>query len=192
MNIDSVDFFYLSMPVVTEAADGSQDALLVRVTAGGIRAGANARPRRCPRSPLSSRRCRTARAGRFRLRCSASGSTARTTSRACRRRIAYNSMDLLQAAHTWSGIEMALWDLLGRQRGVPAYRLLGYRKAYPKLPYASRPVRRHAGRDVGPRRRGRKAGFRAAKFGWAPFGKSLASDILHIDAAREGLGKASC
>jgi hypothetical protein len=35
MKIDSVDFFYLSMPVVTEAADGSQDALLVRVTAGG-------------------------------------------------------------------------------------------------------------------------------------------------------------
>jgi hypothetical protein len=35
MKIDSVDFFYLSMPVVTEAADGSQDALLVRVTSGG-------------------------------------------------------------------------------------------------------------------------------------------------------------
>jgi hypothetical protein len=34
MKIDSVDFFYLSMPVVTEASDGSQDALLVRVTAG--------------------------------------------------------------------------------------------------------------------------------------------------------------
>ena len=27
MKIDSVDFFYVSMPVVTEAADGSQDAL---------------------------------------------------------------------------------------------------------------------------------------------------------------------
>ncbi len=35
MKIDCVDFFYVSMPVVTEAADGSQDALLVRVTAGG-------------------------------------------------------------------------------------------------------------------------------------------------------------
>ena len=35
MKIDGVDFFYLSMPVVTEASDGSQDALLVRVTSDG-------------------------------------------------------------------------------------------------------------------------------------------------------------
>ena len=36
MSIEAVDFFYLSMPVVTDAGDGSQDALLVRVVAGGI------------------------------------------------------------------------------------------------------------------------------------------------------------
>ena len=36
MQIDAVDFFYLSMPVVTLEADGSQDALLVRVSAGGF------------------------------------------------------------------------------------------------------------------------------------------------------------
>lgn len=35
MKIEAVDFFYLSMPVVTIEADGSQDALLVRVSAGG-------------------------------------------------------------------------------------------------------------------------------------------------------------
>ena len=46
-------------------------------------------------------------------------------------------MDLLQAAHTWSGIEMALWDILGKKRSEPVYRVLGYDKAYPKLPYAS-------------------------------------------------------
>lgn len=34
MRIDAVDFFYLSMPTITTEADGSQDALLVRVTAG--------------------------------------------------------------------------------------------------------------------------------------------------------------
>ena len=33
MDIEAVDFFYLSMPVVTDAGDGSQDALLVRVAA---------------------------------------------------------------------------------------------------------------------------------------------------------------
>ena len=31
MQIESVDFFYLSMPTVLDIGDGSQDALLVRV-----------------------------------------------------------------------------------------------------------------------------------------------------------------
>jgi L-alanine-DL-glutamate epimerase-like enolase superfamily enzyme len=35
MQIEAVDFFYLAMPEVTDEADGSQDALLVRVAAGG-------------------------------------------------------------------------------------------------------------------------------------------------------------
>jgi hypothetical protein len=45
MRIEAVDFFYLSMPVVTDAGDGSQDALVVRVHAGGITAwGVRASP----------------------------------------------------------------------------------------------------------------------------------------------------
>ena len=35
MKIEAVDFFYLAMPEITTEADGSQDALLVRVAAGG-------------------------------------------------------------------------------------------------------------------------------------------------------------
>ena len=35
LKIEAVDFFYLSMPEVTSEGDGSQDALLVRVAAGG-------------------------------------------------------------------------------------------------------------------------------------------------------------
>jgi hypothetical protein len=34
MKIDAVDFYCLSMPEVTTEADGSQDALLMRVQAG--------------------------------------------------------------------------------------------------------------------------------------------------------------
>src|SRR5882724_9812709 len=36
MKIEAVDFFYVSMPEVTTDADGSQDALVVRVAAGGL------------------------------------------------------------------------------------------------------------------------------------------------------------
>src|SRR2546421_11072684 len=35
MKIESIDFFYLSMPEILDIGDGSQDALLVRVAAGG-------------------------------------------------------------------------------------------------------------------------------------------------------------
>ena len=45
-------------------------------------------------------------------------------------------MDLLQAPHIFL-IEMALWDLLGKHRGQPVWQLIGYSRAYPKLPYAS-------------------------------------------------------
>ena len=51
--------------------------------------------------------------------------------------VAYDSMDLLQAAHTFSGVEMAMWDLLGRVRQEPVWRLLGYTASHPKTPYAS-------------------------------------------------------
>ena len=165
------------MPVVTEAADGSQDALLVRVTAGGHQGWGECEAAPLPSiaafvTPMSHGACRPVSASVLGERLDDPKDIARMSAA-----VAYNSMDLLQAAHTWSGVETAMWDLLGRQRGVPAYQLLGYAKAYPKLPYASvlfgatpEETRTRAA-DIG------KAGFRAAKFGWAPFGDSLANDV---------------
>jgi len=36
-----------------------------------------------------------------------------------------------------SGVEIALWDLLGKALEQPVYELLGYSRAEPKTPYAS-------------------------------------------------------
>ncbi len=49
MQIEAVDFFYLSMPEVLDIGDGSQDALLVRVVAGGYTGWGE-----CEASPLVS------------------------------------------------------------------------------------------------------------------------------------------
>ncbi len=99
------------------------------------------------------------------------------------------SLDLLQADHTLSGIDMAMWDLLGQRYETPVYRLLGYRTAFPKMPYASQlfgdtpPETYQKGRLVA------QQGYRAVKFGWGPFGKGeVQSDIDHVVAAREGIG----
>lgn len=188
MKIDSVDFFYLAMPQVTTAADGSQDALVVRVRAGGHVGWGECEAAPLPSiaaflCPMSHGACRPVSASVLGETLDSPRDIERMAAT-----VAYNSMDLLQAAHTWSGIEMALWDVLGKARGLPAWKLLGYSRAYPKVPYAS-VLFGTTPQETLDRARGiRGSGFRAAKFGWAPFGATLAGDIAQLDAAREGLG----
>ena len=189
MEIEAVDFFYLSMPVVTDDADGSQDALVVKVSAGGFTGWGE-----CEASPLvsiaafvtpmSHGACQP-------LKSSVLGQRMEDPSDIDRiaRLVARNSMDLLQAQHTWSGIEIALWDLLGKKRGEPVWRLLGYDRAYPKTPYASVLFGDTPQQTLERAKGARQRGFAAAKFGWGPFGaSSLEDDLDQLNAAREGLG----
>jgi L-alanine-DL-glutamate epimerase-like enolase superfamily enzyme len=189
MKIESVDFFYLSMPVVTDAGDGSQDALVVRVRAGGIEAWGE-----CEASPLTSiasfvcpmshGACRPVGASVLGEDVSTPADIARIAAA-----IQWNCMDLLQAAHTWSGVEIALWDLLGKKRGEPVYKLLGYQRAYPKTPYASQLFGDTAQQTLEFCRAAREAGYRAVKCGWGPFGRgSIKDDADHLVSAREGIG----
>jgi L-alanine-DL-glutamate epimerase-like enolase superfamily enzyme len=99
-------------------------------------------------------------------------------------------MDLLQADHTLSGIDIAMWDLLGKRLGEPVYKLLGYPKAYPKTPYASQLFGDTPQQTLEKARLVTNMGYRAAKFGWGPFGRgSVVDDIEHLVAAREGMGR---
>ena len=189
MKIDSVDFFYLSMPEVTTEADSSQDALLVRVTAGAFVGYGECEAAPLPSiaafiCPMSHGACRPVAASVLGRALNGPKDIA-----AIAAAVAYNSMDLLQSAHTFSGIEMALWDILGKARNEPVWKLLGYPRSFPKTPYASLLFGDTAqqtlerGRDVV------RQGFKAAKFGWGPIGRGAASDDAdHFLAAREGLG----
>ena len=104
-------------------------------------------------------------------------------------RILFNSMDLLQAPNTWSGVEMALSDLLGKMLETPVWRLLGFDRAHPKRAYASTLFRQTPQETFDLAQNIRNQGFMAAKFGWGGFGTvSAAEDRLHLIAAREGLG----
>ena len=190
MNIEAVDFFYLSMPLVTDAGDGSQDALLVRVAAGGQTGWGE-----CEASPLTSiaafvcpmshGACKPVRDVVLGKPLDSPGDIAALSAA-----VELECMDLLQAAHTFSGIEMALWDLLGKARSEPVYRLLGYDQAHPKLPYASQLFGGTTAETLAGCRSAREKGFRAVKCGWGPFGRgSLADDRDHLQAAREGLGQ---
>ena len=189
MRIESIDFFYLSMPKVTTEADGSQDALLVRVAAGGLVGYGECEAAPLPSiaalvCPLSHGSCQP-------VQDSVLGQNLNTPSDIPRisQIVAYQSMDLLQAAHTYSGIEMALWDLLGKSLNEPVWKLLGYDHSSAKTPYFSVLFGDKPTMTLERAKEARQKGFQAAKFGWGTIGTGTASeDREHFQAAREGLG----
>jgi len=90
--------------------------------------------------------------------------------------------------HTISGIDIALWDLLGQAVGQPIGRLLGGRYRERVMPYASvlmdqpevlaRKLKNIHGQ-----------GFRAFKIGWGPFGRNHhRTDEAIVKAARQAVG----
>ncbi|MGX5682888.1 mandelate racemase/muconate lactonizing enzyme family protein [Schumannella luteola] len=189
MRIDSVEFFYAAMPEVTLAADGSQDALLVRVTSGDYVGWGE-----CEASPLVSIAAFVTPRSHGVCQPVADSVLGETLdSPADIARIAAlverNSMDLLQAAHTFSGIEIAMWDLLGHRFEQPVWKLLGYERSTPKVPYASMLFGESPQQTLEHVRAATAAGFRAVKVGWGGFGEATAErDADHLMAAREALG----
>ena len=93
--------------------------------------------------------------------------------------------------HAISGIDIALWDILGQVAGQPIGRLLGGRYRERVRPYAS--ILMEEPKRLAARLSGIKAtGFRAFKIGWGPFGQeSAATDEAIVRAAREAIGPES-
>jgi D-galactarolactone cycloisomerase len=90
--------------------------------------------------------------------------------------------------HTISGIDIALWDLLGQAAGQPVGRLLGGRYRDRVRPYAS--VLADEPKRLADTLRGCvAAGFRAVKIGWGPLGRvDAALDRAIVSAARTAVG----
>ena len=90
--------------------------------------------------------------------------------------------------HAISGIDIALWDILGKATGQPVGRLLGGRYRERVKPYASILMREpnvlaETLCELAER------GFRAIKMGWGPFGRqSAAYDEQIVKAARDAVG----
>ncbi|MBS1667262.1 MAG: mandelate racemase/muconate lactonizing enzyme family protein [Bacteroidetes bacterium] len=190
MKIESVDFFYLSMPEVLDIGDGSQDALLVRIRAGGLEGWGE-----CETSPLTSIAsyvCPMSHSACKPIKYSLEGKHINSVEdiQKISESVHSNSFDLLQADHTLSGINIALWDLLGKKLEEPIYKLLGYKKAFPKLPYASQLFGNNPDETFAKAKHTVEAGFKAIKFGWGNFGEgTLENDIAHLEAARRGAGQ---
>lgn len=91
--------------------------------------------------------------------------------------------------HAISGVDLAMWDILGRATGLSVGRLLHGRHRDRVVPYCSllmdEPERMEA--VIAPFR---AEGFRAFKIGWGPFGRrnDPGLDEAIVEAAREAAG----
>jgi L-alanine-DL-glutamate epimerase-like enolase superfamily enzyme len=190
VKIVAVDPFYLKMPHVTDAADGQQDTMVVRVrTDEGLEGWGES-----DASPLVSMAvycCPMSHGNIINIRETLLGERLDSPDdvRRLHAKALRNGLDIQQIHHAYSATDIALWDIVGKKRGVPIYRLLGEGESYPKLPYASVLFGDTPDETFHRARELKSRGYRAAKFGWGPMGKfGEENDIALVRAAREGMG----
>lgn len=190
MKIEAIDLFYIALPEIKLAADGTQDALIVRVRADNGLVGWG----ECDASPLPSIAAYVApmsHSNIININEALLGETLDSPEdvRRLRAKAGAYGLDIEQLDHAVAGADIALWDLLGKHLGEPIYKLLGYERSIPKTPYASVLFGDTPAETLQIARRIRAEDYRAAKFGWGPMGKvSLENDVALVAAAREGLG----
>jgi L-rhamnonate dehydratase len=190
MKITRVEPIHLRLPDVNERCDGSQESLVVRVhtDAGIVGIGevdsSSLVAKAIIEAPLSHKICRG-------LAECVLGQDPCEIDLLVHRMVEGSIYFGRQGAaiQAMSGIEIALWDIMGKATGRPVYQLLGggFRKqfrAYASILFGDTPAEtERIGRDLVAQ------GYRAVKFGWGPMGKSEESDIAQVRAARQGLGK---
>lgn len=90
--------------------------------------------------------------------------------------------------HAISGIDIALWDILGKAKGVPVHELLGGARRTTIPAYASDLSPATPGLAVGMARRAIDSGFQAVKFGWGGLGTDIDGDAETAAEIRRAVG----
>jgi L-alanine-DL-glutamate epimerase-like enolase superfamily enzyme len=189
MRITDVQAIILSLPVISTAADGTQDDLIIRVeTDEGIVGYGEV-----DSSPYVGKAAVEARMSHgtcYGLRDVVVGMDPFDHEQIWQSMWAktYYYGRTGPAMHVMSGIDMALWDIMGKTTGLPVHKLLGGSYVSKVRPYASAlmpetpdEVARLVDRHV-------KQGFTAIKLGWGPLGCDARRDIELVRAARQAAG----
>ncbi len=92
------------------------------------------------------------------------------------------------AMHTISGIDIALWDILGKVAGLPLHRLLGGARRAAMPLYASDLSQSSLAATLALAGKHKAAGYRAMKFGWGGLGNDVRKDIAVAAAIRREVG----
>jgi L-rhamnonate dehydratase len=90
--------------------------------------------------------------------------------------------------HVMSGIDMAIWDIMGKSVGKPVHKLLGGSYTDKVRAYASALMPENVNEVKRMVESYTSQGFTAIKFGWGPLGYDVHFDLGLIRAARETAG----
>ncbi len=191
MRITQVEPIVLRLPKVTEACDGTQDDLLIRIeTDEGLYGWGevDTSPEvgraviEAPTSHAIARGLREILLGQDPF------DIEQLWEQMYRKTIYFGRQAVV--IHTMSGVDMALWDILGKAAGKPVHKLLGgsYRdkaRAYASVLMPETPA------EAEKMARGFiEQGFTAMKFAWGPLGQDEGRDVELVAAARAGAGEA--
>jgi L-alanine-DL-glutamate epimerase-like enolase superfamily enzyme len=87
-----------------------------------------------------------------------------------------------------SGIDMAIWDIMGKASGMPVHKLLGGSYTDRVRPYASALMPDKPDDVKRMTEKYSSLGYTAIKFGWGPLGYDVKSDLKLIEIARNAAG----
>ena len=166
MKIENIELYYLSMPEILDEADGSQDALIVKVEAGGYIGWGE-----CEASPLTSIAnfiCPKSHSAAKPIKDSILGFELNSLNDVKKiiHNVKQNSLMIAQTPHTFSGIEVAILDLLGKKNQTSIYDMIGYKKSNPKIAYASVLFGNSPDETLNIAKEMKEKKFKAVKFGW--------------------------
>jgi len=189
MKITDVRAVYLRLPEISERCDGTQDALLVKVeTDAGITGigevdSAPIVAKAAIEAPFSSTITSGLRElviGEDPFAYEYLWQKMYRGSRYAGRRGAF--------VHAMSGVDLALWDIMGKATGMPVARLLGGGFRTRLRAYASTLFGDSVQATAERARWCVDQGFTAVKFGWDPLGQDLDQDEALVAAIREAVG----
>ncbi len=189
MKITEVETIHLRLPTIEHECNGTQDALLVRIStdSGLVGLGEVDSSPHVIKAIYDAPYSHTVACG---LRQLLIGEDPRDVERLWekmyRGTLYYGRRGA--AIHALSGADIALWDLLGKATGMPVCQLLGgaYHKRMPAyssdlMPFVPDEAASRAARL-------REEGFRHFKFGWGGLGQSEGLDVALVGAVRRALG----
>jgi len=189
MRITDIEGIMLRLPSVQRIGDGCQSVLLIRVhTDEGVTGIGEAHTNPLvSKAVLDAPMCSVSAEG---LRSLLIGEDPRDIGRLWdkmyRHTATYGRRGALM--HVLSGIDIALWDILGKCAGLPIHRLLGGPRRGEVPAYASDLSQPSLAETLDLASRHVEGGYRAIKFGWGGLGEDKRSDARAAAAIRAKIG----